>query len=162
MPRRIKIILLIILSVILQTAFFPAHLAEPFRPNLLIMFVVYMGFRESVPWGGLASFLLGLVLDSLSGMYFGLNGFSFLLTFIILNAVSHRLYTDSRSLMVMAVFLASFFNAFVALLLLSVFSTADGMYSTVLSDILPQSMMNAIAAYVVFRTVPLGKREETV
>lgn len=160
MTVRIKIILLITLSFVLQMAFFPAHFADPFKPNLLIMFIVYMGFRESVLWGATGSFLLGLLQDSLSGMYFGLNSFSFLLIFIVLKAVSHRLYTDSRSLMVLGAFLASICNGFLNLLMLAVFSLAPGMYSTVLSVIIPQSMVNALIAYLVFSIVPLGKREE--
>jgi rod shape-determining protein MreD len=161
MTGRIRIIFLIIISMILQVAFFPAHLADPFKPNLLLMFVVYMGFRENIRWGGISSFLLGLVQDSLSGIYFGLNGFSFLLIFVILKAVSHRLYTDSRALMVVGVFLATIFTGFLGLFLLGVFSIAESMYSTVLSNILPQSIVNAIVAYVVFGIIPLGKKEET-
>jgi rod shape-determining protein MreD len=160
MTVRIRLISLAVLSLILQTAIFPEHLADSFKPDLLIIFVVYLGFRGRIRWGGIGSFALGLVQDSLSGIYFGLNGFSFLLIFILFKAVSHRLYTDSRWLMVLGVFLASFLNGMLDILLLGVFSVADGLYSTVLSDILPHCMMNAILAYMVFTIVPLGKREE--
>jgi rod shape-determining protein MreD len=160
MTVRIRLLLLFILSIILQAAFFPDHLADPFKPDLLIIFVVYMGFRGSIRWGGIGSFMLGLVQDSLSGLYFGLSGFSFLLIFIILKAVSHRLYTDSRWLMVIGVFLASIMNGMLDILLLAVFSVADGIYTTILSNILPHSIMNAILAYMFFSFVPLGKREE--
>ena len=161
MTGRIRIVFLIILSIILQVAFFPAHLSDPFKPNLLLIFVVYMGFRENIRWGGGGSFLLGLIQDSLSGIYFGLNGFSFLLIFVILKALSHRLYTDSRALMVVGVFLATVFNGFLSIVLLGVFSIAETMYSTVLSNILPQSMVNAILAYVVLGIISPGKKEET-
>ncbi len=161
MTVRIKLILLLVLSLVLQTAFFPEHFADPFKPDLLIIFVVYMGFRERIRLGGISSFLLGLVQDSLSGHYFGLNGFSFLLIFILLKAVSHRFYTDSRWLMVFGVFLASIMNGLVAILLLAVFSVADGTYATVFSSMLQHSVMNAFLAYVFFTIVPLGKREET-
>lgn len=161
MTGRIRIVFLIILSIILQVAFFPAHFADPFKPNLLLIFVVYLGFRENIRWGGVGSFLLGLIQDSLSGIYFGLNGFSFLLIFVILKAASHRLYTDSRALMVVGVFLATVFNGFLSIVLLGVFSIAETMYSTVLSNILPQSMVNAILAYVVLGIISPGKKEET-
>jgi rod shape-determining protein MreD len=161
MISRVRIVILIIISIILQVAFFPAHLADPFKPNLLLMFVVFMGFRENIRSGGISSFILGLIQDSISGIYFGLNGFSFLLTFVILKAVSHRLYTDSRALMVVGVFLATVFNGFLGLFLLGVFSIAESMYSSVLSNILPQSMVNSIVAYVVFGIIPLGKKEES-
>jgi rod shape-determining protein MreD len=162
MTVQIRLIFLVIVSIIFQTAFFPDHLSDSFKPDLLIIFVVYMGFRGRILWGGLGSFMLGLVQDSLSGLFFGLNGFSFLLIFIILKAVSHRLYTDSRWLMVLGVFLASFINGMLDILLLAVFSVANGLYSTVLSNILPHCIMNAILAYMLFTIVPLGKREEMV
>lgn len=161
MTVRFKLIILFVLSIILQTAFFPAHLADPFKPDLLIIFVVYMGFRERVRLGGICSFLLGLVQDSLSGQYFGLSGFTFLLIFIVLKAVSHRFYTESRWLMVFGVFLASIINGLAVILLLAVFSVADGTYATVFSDIFQHSAMNAFLAYMFFTIVPLGKREET-
>jgi rod shape-determining protein MreD len=162
MTARIRILFLIILSVILQVAFFPTHFPDPFKPNLMIMFIVYMGFMENSRWGGIGSFLLGLVQDSLSGIYFGLNGFSYLLIFIVLKAVSHRLYTDSRSVMVLAVFLATVINALVSLLLLAVFFIAPGLYSTILSNMVPQGLINAFIAYLSFKILPLRKREEII
>ncbi len=162
MTARIRILLLIILSVILQVAFFPTRFPDPFKPNLMIMFIVYMGFMESVRWGGSCSFVLGLVQDSLSGIYFGLNAFSYLLIFIVLKAASHRLYTDSRPVMVLAVFLATVVNGLVILLLLAVFSIAPGLYSSILSDIVPQGLINALIAYLSFKIFPLRKREEII
>jgi rod shape-determining protein MreD len=162
MTARIRLIFLVISAIILQVAFFPAHFTEAFKPNLLLTFVVYLGFRENMRWGGAFALLLGLVQDSLSGIYFGLNGFSFLLIFVILKTVSHRLYTDSRGLVVVGVFLASIFQGFLNLALLAVFSIADGMYSSVLSNILPHSIVNAVLAGVVFGIFPAAKKEEAI
>lgn len=160
MTRRIKIILLIMVSLLLQMAFFPAHFADPCKPTLLLAFIVYMGFRESIQWGAPLSFLLGLVQDSISGLYFGLNGFSYLFIFVALKTIAHRFYTDSRALMVLGVFLATVCNGLMNILLLLVFSLAEGVYSSILADLLPQSLCNAFVAYVIFSVVPLGRREE--
>lgn len=162
MKGRIRLVFLVISAIVLQVTFFPAHFAEAFKPNLLLTFVVYLGLRENMRWGGGFAFLLGLVQDSLSGIYFGLNGFAFLLIFVILKTLSHRLYTDSRALFVVGVFLASLFQAFLNLLLLGVFSIAEGMYSSVLSSILPHSLLNAVFGGVVFGIFPRGKKEEAV
>jgi len=59
------------------------------------------------------------------------------------------------------VFLATVFNGFLSIVLLGVFSIAETMYSTVLSNILPQSLVNAILAYVVLGIISPGKKEET-
>jgi rod shape-determining protein MreD len=162
MIKQVKIVLLIILTVILQVAFFPSHLAEPFKPNLFMIFIVFLGFRGNTLWGGMWAFLLGLLQDSISGIYFGLNGFSFLIIFIMLKTIAHRLYTDSCPLMMLSVFLATVLGGCLNLLLLLVFSVADGVYSTILSDIFPQGFITALITYLVCRVVPPGKREETI
>jgi rod shape-determining protein MreD len=162
MIKNIKIVLFIILAVILQVAFLPSHLADPFKPNLFMIFIVYLGFRGSIRWGGVLAFLLGLLQDSISGIYFGLNGFSCLLIFILVKTLAHRLYTDSRALIVLSVFLATVLNGFLNLLLLLLFSVADGIYSSVLSAIVPQGLMTALIAYMVCSFVFSGKREEMV
>ncbi len=160
MTARIRFLFLLILSIILQAAFIPAHFPDAFKPDLMIILIVYMGLAENAKWGGCGSFLLGLVHDSMSGIYFGLSGFSYLLIFILLRAVSHRLYTESRSVMVLAVLLATLINGLVILLLLTVFSLATGLYSAILSNMAPQGLINAVIAYLSFRILPLRKREE--
>ncbi|HET6421262.1 MAG TPA: rod shape-determining protein MreD [Geobacteraceae bacterium] len=162
MTARIKVLFFIILSLILQVAFFPTHFPDSFKPNLMIMFIVYLSFMEDSRWGGVCALLLGLVQDSLSGIYFGLNAFSYLLIFIILKAVSHRLYTDSRSVMVLAVFLMTVINGLASLALLTVFFIAPGLYSTILSNVFTQGFINAFVAFLSFKIFPLRKREDLV
>jgi rod shape-determining protein MreD len=160
MIRQASIVSLIILAVILQMAFFPAHFAEPFKPNLLMIFVVFLGFRGTTLWGGVGAFLLGLLQDSTGGIYFGLNGFSCLFIFIVLKTVARGLYIDSRPLMVLSVFLATVLNGLLNLLTLLVFSVADGIYSTILSTVVPQGIITALIAYMVCNSVPPAKREK--
>jgi hypothetical protein len=62
--------------------------------------------------------------------------------------------------MVMSVFLATVLNGLLNLLTLLVFSVVDGIYSTILSDIVPQGIITALIAYIVCSFVPPGKREE--
>ncbi|MEI8355162.1 MAG: rod shape-determining protein MreD [Deltaproteobacteria bacterium] len=160
MIKNIKIVLFTILAVILQVAFFPSHLADPFKPNLLMILIVYLGFRSSFLYGGIFAFLLGLLQDSISGLYFGLNGFSSLLIFILLKTVAHRLYADGRAIIVLSVFLATLLNGLLNLLLLLVFSVADGIYSSVFSSIVPQGLMTALISGMVYRFAVSGRREE--
>lgn len=149
MLKKAKIAFLLTATLVLQTTLLPRYLADPYQPNLLILFVVYAGLHAPIRWGGPASFLLGLLLDTVSGLYFGLNGFSFLLIFFMLKSLAHRLYTDSRLLMVVATFLATFVNGLSNLLLLFIFSAAGGIYAALLSGLLPQALMNALIASLV-------------
>ncbi|WP_298272818.1 rod shape-determining protein MreD [Geobacter sp.] len=148
--------ILVFAALVLQVTLLPAYVADPFQPNLLIIFVVYMGLRESALWG-VAAYSLGLVHDSFSGLYLGLNGFSYLLIFLVLRTVADRLFTDRRSLMILGVFSASIGNALLNLLLLALFSAAQGIYETLLQSIVPQGLVNALVASIVFTFSPLAR-----
>jgi len=154
MLNYLNILFLVIAGILLQTVFFPDFLIDSFQPNLLVVFVVYLGFRSDVRFGAFSSFLLGLVQDSLSGIYFGLNGFCYLLVYFLFRETASRLYTESRTLMVIGAFLATVIIAFVQLLLLLVFSASYGVYASLLAAIPTQGLVNAIASGVVFSLLP--------
>jgi rod shape-determining protein MreD len=148
MANVLKIPLLIITALLLQVTIFPAYLADPFKPNLLIIAVAYMGLKTFRLGGG--AFCLGLVQDCFSGIYLGLSGFSFLGIYLLLNMTAGRVYTDNRFLMVIVVFLATVVNGLLHLLLLLIFSTANGIYATLLPSIVPQGMVNALLTSLLF------------
>lgn len=148
--------ILVFAALVLQVTLFPACLADPFKPNLLILFVVYMGLRESIVWG-VPAYLLGLVHDSFSGLYLGLSGFSYLIVFLVLTQVADRLFTDRRSLMILGVFSATLVTGLLNLLLLFLFSSSQGIYATLLQSLVPQGLVNALAASLVFTFSPLAR-----
>lgn len=149
MIKFLKIVILISASLLLQVTILPAYLADPFKPNLLIIVVTYMGLKTG-RMGGLLAFGLGILQDCFSGIYLGLNGFSYLSIFMLLNVTADRLYTDSRFLMVLVVFLATVFNGFLHLVLLFLFPNTNGMYAPILSGLIPQGLVNALIASLVF------------
>ena len=61
-----------------------------------------------------------------------------------------RLYTDSRYLMVLVVFLATVVNGLLHLVLLFLFPNTNGMYAPILSGLIPQGLVNALIASLVF------------
>ena len=148
--------ILVFTALVLQVTLLPAYLTAPFQPNLLIIFVVFMGLREPAGWGA-AAYLLGLVHDCFSGLYLGLNGFSYLLTFLVLRLVADRLFTDRRSLMILGVFSATIANGLMNLILLILFSAAGGLYETLLESLVPQALINALVASLVFSFSPLAR-----
>ncbi|RQW89052.1 MAG: rod shape-determining protein MreD [Geobacter sp.] len=160
MLKYLNIIVLVIIGVIFQVNIFPAYLADPFKPNVLLVFVVYFGFRVSPRFGAPGSFLLGCIQDSFSGMYFGLNAFSFLLIFTLYHEVAARLYTGSRTLLVLGTALAIVINASIQFLLLLLFSSSDGAFASIFGSILPQGLATTlISACVVFLFSPAGREE---
>ncbi|HEU0264524.1 MAG TPA: rod shape-determining protein MreD, partial [Geobacterales bacterium] len=155
MHNYLKISLLFMAALALQVTLFPAYLLDPFRPNLLIIFVVFMGFRTSLQRGASFSFLIGLLHDSVSGLYLGLHAFSYLLIFFVLNRFAHRFYTDNSFLIILGVLGGTLVNGLASLILLSIFSTSIGSYSFFLGSLLPQALTNALIASLFFNFFPL-------
>jgi rod shape-determining protein MreD len=161
MIKYLKIALFVYAALLVQVTLLPAYLADPFKPNLLILFVAWLGLREGGWPGGVLACLLGLLADCFSGIYLGLNAFSFLFIYLVLRKVADRLYTDSLYLMVLVVALATLANGLIHLLLLLLFSVADGVYATLLPGLIPQALVNALAASLVFGAPSFTTREET-
>lgn len=159
MIEKLKILFLITVAIICQISVIPSYLADPFQPNFFIIFVVHAGLRWPARWGIPVVFLLGLVQDTFSGIYFGLNGFSYLLVFFVLNLIAHRLYTDSRLLMLLATFFATLASSLANLCLLFIFSEASGIYLPMIFNLLPQAALNAWIALSAEYLLPVRKVE---
>ncbi|GFO54614.1 rod shape-determining protein MreD [Geomonas sp. Red276] len=159
MKRYFKIAGLVAAALLLQMTILPKYLQDPFQPNLLIILVVYLGLKWPSRLAALGAFLIGLVQDSFSGIYLGLNAFSYLCIFTVLSGLADRLYTDNRALLVLVAFLATIANAFLIVLMLAVFSVSYGVYASVLPALIPQSLVNALVASIFF-TFRLPTSEE--
>lgn len=160
MVALLNTIVLVMIGMLFQYVLIPAHIADPFKPNLLIILVVYIGFRSAFRVGALSSFFLGLLHDSLSGTSFGLSGFSFLFIFFLYHEIAHRLYTRSRLLMMLGAFLATFLHALLSLVLLLIFSSSAGVYASILPSVIPQGLVNAVLSACLFNVIPLAGREK--
>jgi rod shape-determining protein MreD len=160
MLTALKIVVFITATLLLQVTILPAYLADPFKPDLLIIAVTYLGLKTG-RGGGFVAFALGLLQDCFSGIYMGLNGFSFLSIYLILNMAANRLYTDSRYLMLFVVFLATIVNGLLHLLLFLVFPTATGIYMTLLAALIPQALVNTLFSSLLFSFPRLNALEES-
>ena len=160
MIRVLKSTAVITALLLLQVTLLPARLVDPFKPNLLIIAVVYLALRGTSRSGPLFAFLLGLLQDCFSGLYLGLSGFSFLAIYLMLKSIADRLYTDSHYLLLLVVFLATIVNGILQLFLLVVFSVADGVYAALLPNLVPQGLVNALAASLLSGFAYMNKAEE--
>lgn len=146
-------------AILLQMTLIPKYVSDPFQPNLLLIVVVYLGLKLPHRLSGFAVFSLGLLQDSFSGIYLGMHAFSYLCIYTLLSQLADRLYTDLRLLFVLAVFLGTLFGSLLNLGLLMIFSVSYGLYASVLPALLPQDLVNALVASLVF-SVPLPAAEE--
>jgi rod shape-determining protein MreD len=150
MIRYLKIAGWVLATLLLQMTFLPRYLKDPFQPNLIIIMVVYLGLKLPHRFAGVAAFGLGIIQDSFCGIYLGLHGFSYICLYTLLSEVADRLFTDNRVLFVLVVFLATIVCALLNLLMLLIFSVSNGLYASLLPALIPQALVNALAASLLF------------
>lgn len=160
MIKIVKFSIAIALALLFQVTVFPVYLEDSFRPNLLMVVVVYLGLRETVRGGWCLAFFIGLLQDCFTGLYLGLNGFVCLAIYLFLKTVADYLYTDSRFLMLLVVFVATLAAGLLQLVLLLLYSTADGLYATLLPGLLPQALVNTLCASLLTLYSPPKPAEE--
>lgn len=142
--------LLILLSVVaLQVSVLPHYLEPAFKPDLLLILMVYLTLRVSTSISLPLAYGFGLLKDCLSGIYLGLNGFSFLVVYVVLKSVSERLYVQSCLLFVLAVSAATAGSLVVNLVLLLIFSQSSGIFTSAMHLFIPQLLVNAFVASLV-------------
>ena len=145
----IKWAALVLGIVLLQTSVLPGYLMSLYKPDLLLILMVFLALRAPIATSLPAAYGLGLLKDCLSGLYFGLNAFSFLIIYLVLKLLSYRLYVQNSFLMVLTVTASTFASMLINILLLSVFSESTGLISSLITSLIPHLLMNAFVASLV-------------
>lgn len=139
---------LVVVSVVIQISLLPVFLLPPFKPDLLLVIMVFIALRGSFETGAPLAWLLGMLNDISSGLFLGLNAISFLISFVVIKSVSDRLYADSAILFVLTVAGVTFATITLNLLMLVMFTSTPGITYSMLSDILPRLLVNSFVASV--------------
>ncbi len=140
---------LVIASIVIQTALLPVFIRSPFKPDLLLVVMVFIALRESFKVGAPLAWLLGMLNDVFSGLYLGLNAATFLFSFLVIRSVSDRLYADSAILFVLTVVGVTVVGFTLNLLLLVMFTASPGIAYSMFSDIFTHVLVNAFVASIV-------------
>ena len=135
----------VISAVVVQTSLLPVFVATPFKPDLLLIILVFVALRGTYEVGAPAALLLGLIKDTFSGLYLGLNVFTFIIIFLIIKSVSDRLYAESSYLFVVAVVIATL-ACLSGNLLLLMFTYTPGIFFSMGIDLIPHLLVNAFVA----------------
>lgn len=134
---------------IIQMSLLPVFVRPPFKPDLLLIIMVFVALRESFEVGAPMAWLLGMLNDVCSGLYLGLNAATFLFLFFIIKGVSDRLYTESTILFVLTVAGVSMAGVTLNILLMVMFTESPGIAYSMLSDMFPRLLVNAFIASIV-------------
>jgi rod shape-determining protein MreD len=151
MSRRTALlfICLVTASIVIQVSLIPVFVRPPFKPDLLLVIMVYMALRGSFEVGAPLAWLLGMLDDVFSGLYLGLNAATFLISFIVIKSFSDRLYADSAILFVLTVAGVTLAGFTLNLLLMVMFTSSPGIAYSMISDIFPRLLVNAFIASIV-------------
>lgn len=159
MVRLLHLSVTFILIFVLQITIVPAYFDEAFKPNLIIILVCFLALRgEQTITGAITAYLAGLFQGAFSGFYFGLTGLSSLIIYISLRKISDQLYTESTNLLVAAVFIASIADSLFTLLMITLLSNGTGIYTSILTYLIPQALMSSFAAACYYSTVAFFRR----
>lgn len=139
----------VVISVVLQAAVLPVFFATPFKPDLLLIIMVYLALHGPFESGAPLAWLLGLFKDVFSGLYLGLNSFTYLIMFIVIKGIANRVYAESNLLFVCAVAAATAATVTCNLLLLLMFTQTPGIAYAMTSGLIPHLLTNAFAASLV-------------
>lgn len=148
MSRRAVLLLagVVLASIVLQAAILPVFVRSAFKPDLLLVIMVFMALRSSSQVGAPLAWLLGMLNDVCSGLYLGLNAASFLVVFLVVRSLSDRLYADSAILFVLAVSGVTLACFTLNLLLLLLFTASPGIAYSMVSDVVPRLLVNSFVA----------------
>lgn len=139
----------VLAAVPLQAAVLPAFADTLFRPDLLLVAMVILALRLSYGSGMPAAWFLGLLKDVFSGLFLGLNAFSFLIVFLAIKSLANRLYAESGTLFVITVCAATVASVGINLLLLVMFTKSFTIAYSMLYGLLPHLLFNAFCASLV-------------
>lgn len=151
MSRRAVLLLccLVLASIAIQVSLLPVFVRPPFKPDMLLVIMVYLALRGSFEAGAPLAWLLGMLDDVCGGLYLGLNAFTFLISFIVIKSVSDRLYADSAILFVLTVTGVTLAGFTLNLLLTLMFTASPGIAYSMFSDLIPRLLVNAFVASII-------------
>ena len=122
------------------------------KPNLLVLFIIFVDLHLGIRYGIFAAIFAGLLLDSFGAGAFGVNIFSFLLC-VYITTLLHRLFfydVEFGFLRILMAFLMSLFVVLANYALSSMFYTIDFLQMLIFV-MLPEVLITTLAAPFIFK-----------
>lgn len=154
MMRMLVYCLLGLLALVLQCTLLARVFPLDYKPDLLLLLVVYLGVGEDSLRGAVLAYLFGATQGVFSGIFPGLYGMVLLGTFLLIRSLIGRLNTESSILLLFVVFFATLVEG-TFLILLSFFSDAGSLWFIVFERVIPQAFINLASALVILKIISL-------
>ena len=139
------------IAVVLQTVLLPVVLQGYYKPDLLLILVIYLGLHEEPLRGGLLVYLIGWCCDGVAGVFPGLNGFVMISIFMVVRGIVARINTESSLLLLLLVAAGTVLQSALVAFALDFFSQTVRIWSQVVWQLPVQLLLNLMAAFVLLR-----------
>lgn len=137
-----------ILFILLQSSVLPLFLTPNFRPNLILIFVLYLGLSENTTRAIISGLLLGAIQDSFCGHSLGLYISVYLVIILATRLLSEQLNAESPSLLLLLIAGGTLLQNLLLGFYLTVFADTEPVLHILLPAV-PQQLL----ANIVFSTV---------
>lgn len=92
--QKIIIALTIVISIVLESAFFPFISLAGIVPNLTLILVICLALRQDNDKGALIGFAAGLTKDIVVGRIIGVSGITFMIIGYFIGKYNHKIFPD--------------------------------------------------------------------
>ncbi len=140
-------------AVLLQTTLLPSLLPGDFKPDLVLVLVVYLGLHEKPVQGGLLVYLIGWLYDGFSGVFPGLHGFVLLSIFLAVRGIVTRVNTESSPLLLLLVMMGTFMQVLLIAFALDFFKVAYDPWSLLAWNLMLQITLNVLSAVILLKLI---------
>lgn len=147
MIRLLGLILCALTFLVCQTTLLPSFLPHYFKPELLLILVVYLCLTETIGRGALLAWGTGFLLDSCGGTYFGLHATIYLAIFMVGHYTMHALNTENPLLLLFMVFSASLLQSGL-IILIGILADLQRMVPLLVQRSIFQGGINVLAAFL--------------
>lgn len=138
-------------AIVLQTAFLPHFLPYGFKPDLLLILVIYLGLHERTWRGATLVYALGWAYDVFAGSFPGLHGFVLLGIFLTVRAAVSRVNAESSLLLMGLVLLGSLMQAVLTIFALEFFVEGGDFWPMIFWPLPLQIVLNVLAGFILLR-----------
>jgi rod shape-determining protein MreD len=122
------------------------------RPDIVLIMVLFLGFSYPTVLGGLLAFSLGYLADLFSGNSLGLYTFTRPLIFFVAQLFRSHFYWEGFSFQFLFVFVFALLEGVLLLALISSLNPTPfhNLYSSVIVDLVPQSIVTGLITPILF------------
>mgnify|MGYP001828074744 CR=1 FL=1 len=138
-------------AVVMQTVLMPLLLQGDYKPDLVLLLVVYLGLHEEQWRGGLIVYLMGWFFDGVGGAFPGLNGFILLAIFLAVRGIVTRVNTESSVLLLILVMAGTILQSALVAFALDFFRQDISVFSQIAWQLPVQLLLNFVAAFFFLR-----------